>query len=91
MNEPNKEMTPQFPTTTVFPELPGWVFDVTEVAVGVHRVFCRDCAGRNIEGTGLDPDALIEKCRQAALDIMAGPRTSGECGLGVTEGESPGA
>ncbi len=70
MNEPNKAMTLESSVTKVFPELPGWVFDVTEVAVGVHHVLCRDCAGRNIAVTGLDPDALIEECRQAALDLQ---------------------
>jgi hypothetical protein len=57
-----------------FPELPGWSFDADEVSAGVYRAFGRDRAGRNVEASGLDPEALIEKCRQAALEIMAGVR-----------------
>jgi hypothetical protein len=54
-----------------FPELPGWSFDADEVSAGVYRALGRDRAGRNVEATGLDPDALIEKCKQAALKMMA--------------------
>ncbi len=54
-----------------FPELPDWSFDADEVSAGVYRAFGRDQAGRNVEASGLDPEALIEKCRQAALEIMA--------------------
>jgi hypothetical protein len=54
-----------------FPELPDWSFDADEVSAGVYRAFGRDRAGRNVEASGLDPEALIEKCRQAALEIMA--------------------
>ena len=54
-----------------FPELPDWSFDADEVSAGVYRAFGHDRAGRNVEAFGLDPDALIEKCRQAALQIMA--------------------
>jgi hypothetical protein len=56
-----------------FPELPGWSFDADEVSAGVYRAFGHDRAGRNVEATGLDPDALIEKCKQAALKMMVGP------------------
>jgi hypothetical protein len=54
-----------------FPELPDWLFDADEVSVGVYRAFGRDRDGRNVEASGLDPEVLIEKCRQAALEIMA--------------------
>lgn len=57
-----------------FRELPGWSFDADEVSVGVYRAFGRDRAGRNVEATGLDPDALIEKCKQAAIQMMADSR-----------------
>jgi hypothetical protein len=59
-----------------FPELPGWSFDADEVSAGVYRAFGRDRAGRNVEATGLDPDALIEKCKQAALKMMTEPPVS---------------
>jgi hypothetical protein len=54
-----------------FPELPDWSFDADEVSAGVYRAFGRDRAGRNVEACGVDAEALIEKCRQAALEIMA--------------------
>jgi hypothetical protein len=54
-----------------FPELPGWSFHADEVSAGVYRACGRDRAGRNVEAFGLDPETLIEKCRQAALEIMA--------------------
>ena len=57
-----------------FPELPDWSFDTDEVSAGVYRAFGRDRAGRNVEASGLDPEALIEKCRKAALEIMATTR-----------------
>jgi hypothetical protein len=53
-----------------FPELPDWLFDADEVSVGAYRAFGRDRAGRNVEASGPDPEALLEKCRQAALEIM---------------------
>jgi hypothetical protein len=59
-----------------FPELPGWSFDAEEVSAGVYRAFGRDRAGRNVEATGLDPDGLLEKCRQAAVQIMADTQKS---------------
>jgi hypothetical protein len=54
-----------------FPELPDWFFEADEVSPGVYRAFGRDRAGRNVEASGLDPEALIQKCRQAAFEIMA--------------------
>jgi hypothetical protein len=56
---------------TEFPELPDWSFDADEISAGVYRVFGKDTAGRNVEVTGHDPEALIQKCRQAALQIVA--------------------
>ena len=44
-----------------FPELPDWSFDADEASVGVYRAFGRDRAGRNVEASGVDPEALIEK------------------------------
>ena len=64
----------EFPVMTmprIFPELPEWSFDADEVSPGVYRAFGRDRAGRNVEASGLDPEVLIQKCRHAALEIMA--------------------
>jgi len=54
-----------------FPDLPEWSFDANEVSPGVYRAFGHDRTGRNVEASGVDPEALIEKCRQAAVEIMA--------------------
>jgi hypothetical protein len=62
------------PMPHTFPELPDWSFDADEVSAGVYRAFGRDHLGRNVEVTGTDPDALIEKCRRAAIEMMAGAR-----------------
>ena len=59
-----------------FPDLPDWSFDADEISPGVYRAFGHDCAGRNVEACGLDPEALIEKCRQAALEMRADIQTS---------------
>jgi hypothetical protein len=53
-----------------FPELKGWTFDAEEVSANVYRAFGRDVQGRSVEATGLDPNALLEKCRQAAIKMM---------------------
>jgi len=65
------------PTTRTFAELPDWSFDADEVSAGVYRAFGRDRTGRNVEATGFDPEALIEKCRQAALQMMADAQNRG--------------
>ena len=54
-----------------FPELPDWSFDADEVSAGVYRAFGHDCSGRTVEVSGLDPEALIQKCRQAAIELIA--------------------
>ena len=64
------------PTTRTFAELPDWSFDADEVSAGVYRAFGRDRAGRNVEATGTDPETLIEKCRRAALQMMADAQES---------------
>jgi hypothetical protein len=55
-----------------FPDLPDCSFDAEEVSAGVYRAFGRDrIIGRKVEAFGVDPDALNEKCRRAALEIMS--------------------
>jgi hypothetical protein len=57
-----------------FPELPDWSFGAGEMSADFYRAVGHDPAGRSVEASGLDPEALIEKCRQAALEIMAETR-----------------
>ena len=52
-----------------FPELPGWTFDLDEISAGVYRVRGVDEAGRSVEATGTDPDALVDECRKSAVKI----------------------
>ena len=53
-----------------FQELPDWSFDADEVSAGVYRAFGRDRAGRNVEASGLDPEALIEKSTRRAMGTV---------------------
>lgn len=62
-----KDLPPDMPIE--FQELPGWLFDAIEVSAGVYTAVGRDGAGRKVEFTGLDPDALIERCKQAAIQM----------------------
>lgn len=50
-----------------FKELPGWLFEVDEVSAGVYKATGKDELGRNIEITGIEPNELIEKCKEAAM------------------------
>ena len=47
----------------------GWSFEVDEVSAGVYRVCGTDQAGRHVEQTGTDPDALLLECKKAAQRI----------------------
>jgi hypothetical protein len=71
--------------TRTFPDLPDWSFDADEVSAGVYRAFGRGRAGRNVEATGIDPETLIEKCRRAALQMMADAQKSS----GPSRGSQP--
>jgi hypothetical protein len=42
-----------------------------EVATGVYKAWGSDAVGRPVEMTGVDPDDLIERCREAALQLLA--------------------
>lgn len=53
-----------------FSEAPGWSFDADEISAGVFKVTGRDRAGRTVEATGVDPEMLMERCKQAALEMM---------------------
>ena len=53
-----------------FDELPGWRFETDEVSACVYKVTGADCQGRNVEATGTEPNALLNQCRQSALEIL---------------------
>ena len=57
-----------------FKELPDWSFAIDEVSAGVYRVVGRDLAGRTVEATGPRLKVLLEKCMQAAIQMMADSR-----------------
>ena len=54
-----------------FNELPGWTFAIEKVSGGGYRVLGRDPAGRTVEATGPRLRVVIEKCMQAARQMMA--------------------
>jgi hypothetical protein len=57
-----------------FKELSDWSFAIDEVSAGVYRVVGRDLAGRTVEATGPRLKVQIEKCMQAASQMMADPQ-----------------
>jgi len=50
--------------------LPDWAFHVEEVSAGVYSVIATDRAGRTVEKKGIDPEALIMECKQAAIEMI---------------------
>lgn len=60
-------------------ELPDWSFEAEEISASVYRAFGRDRTGRTVEAIGLDPDTLIEQCKQEALRMVVEDRESGDC------------
>jgi hypothetical protein len=61
-----------------FKELPGWKFQADEISAGIYRGAGCDAEGRSIESIGTDPDAVIEKCRQSAVEISRANHPSPE-------------
>lgn len=53
-----------------FEDLRQWSFDVDEVSAGVYRASGADKDGRSVQFTGTNPDELLERCRQAARELM---------------------
>jgi hypothetical protein len=49
-----------------FDDLLGWEFEVDEVSVGVYRVTGRSRFGRQVDLTGVDPEALLDDCKAVA-------------------------
>lgn len=54
-----------------FDELPGWTFFGEEISMNVYKVGGKDEAGRNVELTGTDLDALLNECKKYAAKIIA--------------------
>jgi hypothetical protein len=57
-------------------DLGDWTFKEDEVSAGVYRVVGFDTAGRSVESSGVDPDALLEECKQWARETMLRERSS---------------
>ena len=55
---------------TVFPELPGWSFTVTERSASVFEVVGLHQHGASIALVGVDYDALLDQAREQAV-LMA--------------------
>lgn len=53
-----------------FEDLPGWTFEIDEISAGVFRVRGVDEAGRSVEATGTDPDALLRDCQRSAAELQ---------------------
>jgi hypothetical protein len=58
-------------------DLRGWSFEVDEISAGVYKVRGVDEAGRSVEATGTDPDALLEDCKESAARIRDAVRSRG--------------
>jgi hypothetical protein len=60
---------------TELPDFPGWTFEIDEVSAGVSRAAAFDRAGRRVEASGVDAEALLERCKQWALEVESSCRT----------------
>jgi hypothetical protein len=53
-----------------FSELPGWIFELEELSASVFRARGTDRSGRRVESIGIDPEAVVDYCRSAALELV---------------------
>lgn len=54
------------------PELPDWTFDADEESAGVYRVRgVHALSGLSVEALGTDLDALIQRCKVDAAELLA--------------------
>jgi len=51
-------------------ELPLWVFEIEEISNGAYQATGHDTAGRSVSVQGSEPDALLEQCKQAAIELV---------------------
>ena len=57
-----------------FSDLPDWRFEIDEVSAGVFRVKGVEAAGRSVEASGTDPDAVLADCKKAAAEMQGRSR-----------------
>ena len=57
--------------TVRFEDTPGWQFTVDEVSGGVFQVLGVDESGRSVRVSGQDPDELLQRCHEQAVQMMS--------------------
>ncbi|MBN2713729.1 MAG: hypothetical protein JXR97_15025 [Planctomycetes bacterium] len=55
---------------SIFNELLDWCFDIDEVSAGVYQVVAKDSKGHLIEMTGVNPDKLLNDCKEKAIAVQ---------------------
>jgi hypothetical protein len=60
----------------LFPDLPGWSFDIDEVSTGVYEVVASDKHGRRFSSKDTDPEVLLERCRKQAAELVQQTRSA---------------
>ena len=53
-----------------FKELPDWHFTANEISAGVYKALGIDSQGRSVEKIGIDPEILLQQCREKAIEII---------------------
>ncbi len=54
----------------VFPDLPGWIFEIDEVSAGVYKVVAKDQTGSRFSRTGTNVDMLVSECRNDVANLI---------------------
>ena len=50
----------------IYPDLPGWTFDMEEVSAGVYEVIAQNSSGQYTSAKGIELDQLVEQCKNEA-------------------------
>ncbi len=53
-----------------FKELPDWHFNADEISAGIYKASAIDSQRRSVEKIGMDPEILLQQCREEALEII---------------------
>jgi hypothetical protein len=53
-----------------YPDLPGWTFEMEEVSASVYEAVGRDRTGHCVSAKGVDPDKVIDECKQEARKVF---------------------